>query len=85
MGQMIVRAIPDEILANFKQRAKDEGLSAEALIRRMIVQKSLEQPRMSHEEALRRLAELRAMTPTGFDIDTTALLREFRDKGYEDD
>jgi plasmid stability protein len=33
MGQLLVRNIPDDAMAAFKQRAKAEGLAAEALAR----------------------------------------------------
>lgn len=84
MGQMIVRAIPDDMLAKFKERAKQEGMSAEAMVRRLIVKEAMTtRRRMSYEEALKRMDELRAMTPKGVDIDTTALIREGRDCGYD--
>jgi plasmid stability protein len=85
MRQMTVRAIPDEAFAKLKARAKDEGLSAEALVRRMILEEARRPSRLSFEEALKRMDELRAMTPPGEAVDSTSLIREFRDKGYQDD
>ncbi len=78
MGQMIVRAIPDEALARLKARAKDDGISAEALVRRMILEEARRPSRMSFEEALKRLDELRAMTPKKLES-SVAILRELRD------
>ncbi|MCC6918956.1 MAG: hypothetical protein IT548_07110 [Alphaproteobacteria bacterium] len=88
MGQMLVRAIPDELIAKLKERARQEGVSAEALARRILMREAILAPpprRMTYEEALARMDQLRAMTPAGPPIDTAALIREFRDKGYEDD
>jgi plasmid stability protein len=75
MGQMVVRKIDDEALARFKARAKHEGVSAEALLRRMI---EAEPRRMSREEALKRMDELRAMTPKS-NVSSVELLRAMRD------
>jgi plasmid stability protein len=75
MGQMVVRKIDDEALARFKARAKHEGVSAEALLRRMI---EAEPRRMSREEALKRMDELRAMTPKST-VSSVELLRAMRD------
>jgi plasmid stability protein len=75
MGQMVVRKIDDEALARFKARAKHEGVSAEALLRRMI---EAEPRRMSREEALKRMDELRAMTPKMLPS-SVSILRALRD------
>ena len=75
MGQMVVRKIDDEALARFKARAMSEGVSAEALLRRMI---ETVPPRMTREQALKRADELRAMTPRS-DISSVDLIRALRD------
>jgi plasmid stability protein len=75
MGQMVVRQIPDSVLEDFRARAKREGLSAEALVRRLI---EMEARRMPREEALRRMDELRAMTPRKLES-SVPILRAMRD------
>jgi plasmid stability protein len=60
MGQILVRQINDEALAGFRDRARREGMSAEAFARKLI---ETEARRMTREEALKRMDELRAMTP----------------------
>jgi plasmid stability protein len=75
MGQMVVRKINDEALERFKARARSEGVSAEALLRRMI---ETEPARMTREQALKRADELRAMTPRS-DICSVELLHALRD------
>ncbi len=75
MGQMVVRKIDDEALARLKVRAILEGVSAEALVRRMI---ETVPPRMSREEALKRMDELRAMTPKMLPS-SVGILRALRD------
>ncbi|MFT3809374.1 MAG: hypothetical protein QM698_05600 [Micropepsaceae bacterium] len=78
MAQMIVRSIPDEALAKFKDRAKQEGLSAEAMARRLIVQEAQQPAKISFDEAVRRIDELRALTPQPLDS-SVPILRSFRD------
>jgi antitoxin FitA len=75
MGQIVVRNIDDEALARFKDAARSEGVSAEARLRRMI---EAEPRRITRQEAFRRMAELRAMTPKPLPS-SVPLLRELRD------
>jgi plasmid stability protein len=75
MGQLLVRNIPDDAMAAFKQRAKAEGLAAEALARRLLIQ-AAHRPNVA--ESVARMAELRAMTPKPIN-DLAGVLRETRD------
>jgi plasmid stability protein len=75
VGQMVVRKINDETLARFKARAKSEGVSAEAMVRRMI---ETESARMTREQALKRMDELRALTSKTLPS-SVELIRAMRD------
>jgi ribosomal protein S21 len=75
MGQIVVRNIDDAALARFKDAARREGVSAEARLRRMI---EAEPRRLTREEALQRMDELRAMTPKTLPS-SVHILRAMRD------
>jgi plasmid stability protein len=80
MGQILVRAIPDDVLEAFKARAKREGLPAEALARRILTR---EAGVMSYAEALAGIDRLRAMTPKKLES-SVPILRALRDGTDED-
>jgi plasmid stability protein len=68
---MVIRNIPDDVLARFKERAKAAGKSSEQLAREVISEKA--QP--SREDILRRMDELRAMSKP-VDLETTLRIME---------
>lgn len=75
MPQLLVRDVPLEIVDALKRRAAKAGLSAEAEHRRILV----EALRSSKEEFLARAARQRAETEGRITVDTTEIIREFRD------
>jgi plasmid stability protein len=81
MGQILIRQINDEALAGFRDRARREGMSAEAFARKLI---ETEARRMTREEALKRMDELRAMTPRSIEssVDLIRQLREENDNSH---
>ena len=83
MGQIVIRAIPDDILEAFKARAKRDGLAAETLARQLIMREARLMPevrQMSYAEAVAKLDQLRAMSPRSSGS-SVADLRELRDNG----
>jgi plasmid stability protein len=81
MGQMVVRQIPDGVLADFRARAKREGLSAEALVRRLI---ETEARRIPREEALRLADSIRAAggRSGASSVELIRALRDENDAGH---
>jgi len=85
MSQLLVRNIPDETLQSFKRLARREGISTEALARRVIEREAgWEDRERRREAALRRMDELRAMTRPSDGPTTTEILRRMRDGDDED-
>jgi len=79
MGQVLIRNLDDELLADYRQLAAANGRSLEAELREAL-RKAKPLPPLKREEALRRLAEVRAMAPTGVgQTPSELLLRELRD------
>jgi antitoxin FitA len=59
MGQVIVRNLEDEVIEQHRARAKARGVSLEQELREVLRHAA----RPSKEELLRRMDEIRAMTP----------------------
>jgi plasmid stability protein len=59
MGQVIVRNLDDAVIETHRRRAKARGVSLEQELRDVLSRAA----RPSREERLRRIDEIRAMTP----------------------
>jgi plasmid stability protein len=78
MAQVIVRNLPDQIVARLKARAGRKR-SLEQELRDILS----EAARPSREEILADLDRVRAMAPKVLHTDSTELIREDRDRGWE--
>lgn len=58
MGSMVIRNIPDDVLARLKENARIAGKSTEQLAREALAEKA----KPSREEIIRRMDEIRAMS-----------------------
>jgi plasmid stability protein len=79
MAQVIVRNLPDEVVARLKARAAGRKRSLEQELRDILS----EAARPSREEILADIDRIRAMTPRKLQSDSTDLIREDRDRGWE--
>jgi plasmid stability protein len=81
MGQIVIRNLDDDLLADYREAAKRHNRSLEAELR-TVLQQMRPKPRLSREELLAKLAKIRAMTPKGVkQTPAEQLVREDRD-GY---
>lgn len=71
MGSMVIRNIPDDVLARLKENARIAGKSTEQLAREALAEKA----RPSREEIIRRMDEIRAMSKP-VDLETTLKIME---------
>ena len=77
MATLTIRNLDNQVVAQLKQRARDNDRSLEAEVRSLLCQ-AAEQP--SHKK-LRELAEkIASMTPDVSQTDSTDLIREDRDR-----
>jgi plasmid stability protein len=76
MGQVIVRNLDDETIAALKARAAMRGNSLEQELRGILAQAARPGP----EERLALADEIRAMTPRKRQSNSTALVREDRER-----
>ncbi|MBI2312898.1 MAG: hypothetical protein HYU77_10390 [Betaproteobacteria bacterium] len=76
MGQVIVRNLDDETIAALKAKATLHGNSLEQELRRILA----EAARPGPQERLALADQIRAMTPRKRQSDSTALVREDRDR-----
>ena len=76
MGQVIVRNLDDETIAALKLRATMHGNSLEQELRGILVQAAKPRPK----ERLALADEIRAMTPRKRQNNSTALVREDRQR-----
>ncbi len=76
MGQVIVRNLDDETIAALKARAARRGNSLEQELRGILAQAARPGPK----ERLALADEIRAMTPTKRQSNSTALVREDRER-----
>lgn len=74
MGQILVRAVEDEVILALKQRATEHGVSLEAEVR-LVLAEAARRPRAA---LVKELAELRALTPEGPRTLTEDLVHEGR-------
>ena len=74
MGQVIVRNLDDKVIAALKAKAKLHGHSFEQELRAILSGAT----RPNAEERLALADRIRAMTPSGRQVDSTALIREDR-------
>ena len=81
MGQILIRNLDDELIADYREAAARKNRSLEAEVREALT--LLRPPsKKKTEELLARLAEIRAMTPKGVkQTPSEQLVREDRD-GY---
>ncbi len=82
MGQALIRNLDDQLLADYREIAAVNGRSLEAELREALRRAKPLSP-MKVEEALARLAAIRAMTPDVPQTPSELLLREDRDRGHE--
>jgi antitoxin FitA len=81
MGQILIRNLPDDLIADYREAAVRNQRSLEAEVRAVLNTMRPRKP-LAKEEMLARLAEIRAMTPKGVkQTPSEQLVREDRD-GY---
>ena len=76
MAQVIVRNLPDDVVARLEARAARKRHSLEEELRDILIEAS----RPSRAELIAEVERIRAMTPRRLDIDLTDLIREDRDR-----
>ena len=76
MGQVIVRNLDDHIIAALKTRAEMRGHSLEQELREILAEAA--KPTLEDRRIL--VDQIRAMTPSTPQTDSTVLLREDRDR-----
>ena len=77
MAQVIIRHLPDDVVARLKVRARQRKHSLEQELREILQEAS--QP--SREEIIADIDRIRAMTPQKLQSNSTDLIREDRDRG----
>lgn len=81
MGQLLIRNLDDELIADFREAAARNHRSLEAEVRSVLQTVRPKTP-MPLEDLLAKMAEIRAMTPKGVkQTPSEQLVREDRD-GY---
>jgi len=78
MAQVIVRNLPDDVVARLKARAASRRRSLEQELRDILS----EAARPSREEILADFDRIRAMTPKVPQTYSAELIREERDRGW---
>ena len=81
MAQVLIRNLEDDLLADFREIASANGRSLEAELREAL-RRAKPLPPGKVEEALARLAAIRAMTPDVPQTPSEVLVREDRDHGH---
>jgi antitoxin FitA len=79
MAQVIVRNLPDDVVARLKARAARQKRSLEQELREILS----EAARPSRAEIIAEIDRIRAMTPQKLQSDSTDLIREDRDRGWD--
>ncbi len=77
MAQVLVRNLPDDVVARLKARAANENKSLEQLLREVIER----EVKPGKDEALAALRRLREASPP-FEFDSTEWVREDRDSDF---
>lgn len=80
MAQVLVRGLEQEVVDRLKAKAKASGTSLEEFARRAL--RDVAKP--SKDEAWAEIDRIRAMMPKS-DFDSTAYIREMRDRGWRGD
>lgn len=75
MGQVLVRELDDAVIARLKAMAKRENISLEQKFRDMAVREA-----NTAEERFQRVARRLREQTRGTNFDTTAMIREDRDR-----
>ncbi len=78
MAQVIIRNLPDDVVARLKVRARQRKHSLEQELREILQEAS--QP--SREEIIADIDQIRAMTPQKLQSSSTDLIREDRERGW---
>lgn len=78
MAQVLVRNLPDDVVARLKARAARARHSLEQELRVILI----EAARSGRDEVLADMDRIRAMTPTVPQSDSAELIREDRDLGW---
>lgn len=76
MAQVLVRNVPDDVVTRLKQRAARKGRSLEAELRYVLEAAA----RLELGEFRRRAGEIRRQLEGRYHSDSTALIREDRDR-----
>lgn len=84
MGQILVRKIDDAVLERLKVLAKERNMPVEALVRSTLEEAANRQTATEMRAWLKRLDELRAMTPVK-GVDSVPIIRKLRDGDDSDD
>lgn len=79
MAQVIVRNLADDVVARLKARAVRKRHSLERELRDILTEAS----RPSRAELIAEVERIRAMTPHRLTTDSTALIREDRERGWD--
>jgi plasmid stability protein len=79
VAQVIIRNLPDEVVARLKARAAGRKRSLEQELREILS----EAARPSREEIIADIDRIRAMTPRRLQSDSIDLIREDRDRGWD--
>jgi len=80
MAQVIVRNLDDQVVARLKQRAKARGRRLEQELRDILVEAAKKTAKPAHAELCAEIDRIRAMTPPGPPIDSTAPIRADRNQ-----
>jgi plasmid stability protein len=75
MAQVLIRNLDDVVVARLKRRAQRHGRRLEQELREILTRAAMP----TRAEVLAEIDRIRAMTPPGQPIDSTALIRENRD------
>jgi plasmid stability protein len=78
MAQVLVRNLPDDVVARLKARAARARHSLEQELRCILIDAA----RPGRDEVLADMDRIRAMTPRVPQTDSTELIREDRDLGW---
>jgi plasmid stability protein len=78
VAQVLVRNLPDDVVARLKARAARARHSLEQELRLILI----EAARQGREQVLADMDRIRAMTPNVPQIDSAELIREDRDLGW---
>jgi antitoxin FitA len=78
MAQVLVRNLPDDVVARLKARAALARHSLEQELRQILI----EAARPGRDEILADIDRIRAMTPNVPQTDSAELIREDRDLGW---